>query len=290
MKAPALKLAAVAIGLAISSAALATNPGGGGSGGGSNPTGTGFPSVSSFSSSGSFSTTSGSAGFSCTVYRPSTLGANGLKHPIITWGNGTGASPSTYSALLNHWASQGFVVIAANTSNAGTGQDMLNCVDYLVDQNNRSSGTYAGKLDLNRIGAAGHSQGGGGTIMAGQNYRIKATVPFQPYTIGLGHNSSSQSNQNGPMFLISGGSDTIATPTLNSLPVYNRANVPVFWGERRGASHFEPVGNAGDFRGPSTAWFRYQLMDDQAAESTFYGSNCGLCSDRNWTVRRKGIN
>ncbi|HDY98189.1 MAG TPA: alpha/beta hydrolase [Pseudomonas sabulinigri] len=288
MNAPAIKIAAVALGLAISSAALATNPGGGG--GSSNPTGTGFPGVSNFSSGGSFSTTSGSAGFSCTVFRPSTLGASGRKHPIIVWGNGTGASPTTYRSLLNHWASHGFVVIAANTSNAGSGQDMLNCVDYLVDQNNRSSGTYAGKLDVNRIGAAGHSQGGGGTIMAGQNNRIKATAPFQPYTIGLGHRSSSQSNQNGPMFLMSGSFDTIAAPTLNALPVYNRANVPVFWGELRGASHFEPIGNAGDFRGPSTAWFRYQLMDDQGAENTFYGNNCDLCSDRSWTVRRKGIN
>ena len=181
-------------------------------------------------------------------------------------------------------------MIAANTSNAGTGQEMLGCVDYLTTQNNRSSGTYANKLDLNRIGAAGHSQGGGGTIMAGQDYRIKVTAPFQPYTIGLGHNSSSQSNQNGPMFLMTGSADTIASPTLNALPVYNRANVPVFWGELSRASHFEPVGNAGDYRGPSTAWFRYHLMDDASAEDTFYGSNCDLCSDRDWDVRRKGIN
>ena len=60
--------------------------------------------------------------------------------------------------------------------------------------------------------------------------------------------------------------------------------------ELSGASHFEPVGNAGDFRGPSTAWFRYHLMDDASAESTFYGSNCDLCTDNDWDVRRKGIN
>lgn len=92
------------------------------------------------------------------------------------------------------------------------------------------------------------------------------------------------------MFLMTGGSDTIASPSLNALPVYNRANVPVFWGELRGAGHFEPVGNAGGYRGPATAWLRYHLMDDSNAESTFYGSTCRLCSDRNWEVRRKGIN
>ena len=57
-----------------------------------------FPSVSDFAASGPFSTTSGSLGLSCTVYRPSTLGQNGVTHPVILWGNGTGASPSTTPA------------------------------------------------------------------------------------------------------------------------------------------------------------------------------------------------
>ncbi|PAU86583.1 alpha/beta hydrolase [Pseudomonas sp. WN033] len=286
MKTPALKLSTLALGLALASSAWATNPDPGPGG----DTGTGFPGVSDFAASGPFSTTSESAGLSCTAYRPRTLGQNGVQHPIIIWGNGTGASPSTYSRLLDHWASHGFVVVAANTSNAGTGQAMLSCLSYIIQQHNRTTGTYAGRLDINRVGAAGHSQGGGGTIMAGQDSRISVTAPFQPYTLGLGHSSSSQSNQNGPMFLMTGGRDTIASPTLNALPVYNRANVPVFWGELNSAGHFEPVGSAGGYRGPSTAWFRYHLMEDNNAEGTFYGSNCGLCNDRGWTVRRKGIN
>jgi|GEM_PF-6778465 len=73
MNASALKLTALALGMALSSAALATNPGGGG-GGSSDPTGTGFPGVSDFAATGSFATTDGSAGLSCTVFRPSTLG------------------------------------------------------------------------------------------------------------------------------------------------------------------------------------------------------------------------
>ncbi|HDZ57343.1 MAG TPA: alpha/beta hydrolase [Pseudomonas xinjiangensis] len=271
----------------LSASALAINPTpdpGPGTGDG------GFPSVSDFSASGPFATTAGNEGPNCRVYRPRTLGESGRQHPIIIWGNGTGSSPSTYADLLEHWASHGFVVAAARTSNAGTGRDMIGCLDYLVQQNGRSTGTYSGNLNVNRIATSGHSQGGGGSIMAGQDSRVTVTAPFQPYTIGLGHSSSSQSNQNGPMFLMTGGSDVIAGPTLNALPVYNRANVPVFWGERTTASHFEPVGDGGDYRGPSTAWFRYHLMDDQNAESTFYGSNCELCTSFRWDVRRKGIN
>ena len=287
MKAPAFKLTGLALGMLLSAGAMATNPG--------NPdpdpgTGSGFPGVSDFAASGPFSVTNSNVNTTCAVYRPRTLGENGLQHPIILWGNGTGSSPSTYGSLLEHWASHGFVVAAARTSNAGTGEEMIDCLDYLVEQNGRSTGTFSGKLNVNRVATAGHSQGGGGSIMAGQDSRVTATAPFQPYTIGLGHRSSSQSNQSGPMFLMTGGGDTIASPTLNARPVFNRANVPVFWGERRSVSHFEPVGNGGDYRGPSTAWMRYHLMGDQSAEGTFYGGNCDLCSDIRWDVQRKGIN
>lgn len=251
--------------------------------------GTAFPSVSSFDSNGPYATTNQSEGPSCRIYRPATLGQNGVRHPIILWGNGTGAGPSTYGALLGHWASHGFVVAAAETSNAGTGQEMLACLDYLVQQNAAAYGTYSGKLNPGRVGTSGHSQGGGGSIMAGQDDRVRVTAPIQPYTLGLGHDNASQRNQKGPMFLMSGGGDTIAFPYLNAQPVYTRANVPVFWGERRIVSHFEPVGNGGAYRGPSTAWFRYQLMNDQNARSTFLGTLCSLCTSTLWTVQRKGF-
>ena len=286
------KLTGLALGLLLSANALASNP---------TPTptptptpdpgtGTAFPSVSDFSSSGSFSTTSANEGPNCTIFRPRTLGESGRRHPIILWGNGTGSSPSGYSGLLTHWASHGFVVAAARTSNAGDGTEMIDCLDYLVQQNGRASGTYAGKLNVNRVATSGHSQGGGGSIMAGRDSRVTVTAPIQPYTIGLGHRSSSQSQQSGPMFLMTGGGDTIAVPSSNAAPVFRNANVPVFWGERRSVGHFEPASNGGEYRGPATAWFRYHLMGDNNAQATFYGSSCRLCTDRNWVVQRKGIN
>lgn len=259
-----------------------------------NDTGTGFPGVTDFADDGPYSTSSTSLGggwFSsgCDVRYPSDIGDTGLEHPIIIWGNGTGTSPNGYSDLLNHWASHGFVVAAAETSNAGSGEDMLGCLDALEEEHG-SYGTFAGNLDLDRVATSGHSQGGGGAIMAGQDDRITATAPMQPYTIGLGHDTSSQSNQNGPMFLMSGSSDAIAGSTLNQAPVFRRANVPVFWGTLQGAGHFEPMGSAGDFRGPSTAWLRYYLMDDGDAAATFFGNDCILCQSSDWEVDTKDLN
>ncbi|WP_217351375.1 hypothetical protein [Aquisalimonas sp. 2447] len=253
-----------------------------------NETGTGFPGVTDFADDGPYSTSSTSLGggwfsSSCDVRYPSDIGGTGLEHPVIIWGNGTGSSPTTYSGLLNHWASHGFVVAAAETSNAGTGEDMLECLDAVEEE-------FGGNVDMDRVGASGHSQGGGGAIMAGQDERITTTAPMQPYQLGLGHDTSSQRNQNGPMFLMSGSSDSIAGTTLNQGPIFNRANVPVFWGILQGAGHFEPVGSAGDFRGPSTAWLRYYLMDDGDAAATFFGSDCILCQSSDWEVETKDFN
>ena len=253
-----------------------------------NETGTGFPGVTDFADDGPYRSSSTSLGggwfsSSCDVRYPSDIGDTGLDHPVIIWGNGTGSSPTTYSGLLNHWASHGFVVAAAETSNAGTGEEMLECLDAV-------EGEFAGNVDMDRVGASGHSQGGGGAIMAGQDERITTTAPMQPYQLGLGHDTDSQRNQNGPMFLMSGSSDSIAGTTLNQGPIFNRANVPVFWGILQGAGHFEPVGSAGDFRGPSTAWLRYYLMDDGDAAATFFGSDCILCQSSDWEVETKDFN
>ncbi|MGB3622103.1 alpha/beta hydrolase [Ketobacter sp. MCCC 1A13808] len=247
-----------------------------------------FPAVIDFSADGPYRTTKSSGG-DCTIYHPRTLSENGVRHPIIVWGNGTGGTPDTYRELLSHFASHGFVVAAANTEDAGSGEEMIDCLNYLTEQNARNSGTFAGTLDLTKVGAAGHSQGGGGTLMAGRDSRIKATAPFEPYVLGLGHDATSQDQQHGPMFLMGGSSDTLVNTDLNQDVVFRVTNVPVFYGILQGAGHFVPVGDGGDFRGPATAWFRYYLMSDQNAAALFLGDNCQLCIDRNWEVRKKDL-
>jgi hypothetical protein len=258
-----------------------------GSGGAGGPS---FPPVMDFAAPGPFATTRVAEGPQCTTFRPDPLGQGGVRHPVIIWGNGTLSSPSIYAEVLTHWASHGFITTAANTSNAGTGQEMKACLDFILSENARSGSVYQGKVDPNNIGTSGHSQGGGGSIMLGTDARITATAPLQPYVAGLGHQSSSQSTQKGAMFLMSGGSDTIARPMQNQQPVFDNANVPVFWGTLAGADHVvSATGSISGFRGPATAWFRFHLMGDTSARSRFYGASCSLCTDPMWTVKRKNL-
>ena len=257
-----------------------------------------FPAVTDFGARGTFAikkddgTTIASLGTAgCTVYRPSTLGEGGRHHPVIVWGNGTGTpTVIVYEWLFNQWASHGFIVAAANTSSAGTGKEMIACLDWVEAQNSVAGSPYQGHVSIGNAASSGHSQGGGGAIMAGRDPRFRATVPFMAYTQGLGHDAASQSEQHGPMLLMSGGQDTIAPPDANQRPVFQSSNVPTFWGILAGADHVTfALGGIKGYLAPSTAWLRLHLMCDESARPMFYGASCTLCKDASWTVQRKSM-
>lgn len=241
--------------------------------------GAGGDPTAAYASPGPYATTSSYEDSDCTVYRPRNVPQGA---PLILWGNGTGGSPSTYGRGLAHWASYGYVVAAANTANAGTGREMLSCIDAV------RTAAYGANVDFSRIGAAGHSQGGGGAIMAAEDTRITATAPMQPFVLGLGHRSAAQDNQHAPMLLLSGSRDVLAEPDQNQAPVFRRVDVPVFWATLQGAGHFIPTGNFGDYRGLTTAWWEFQLKGDDAAARLFTGP-CSACNLSGWDVRRKGL-
>ena len=69
-----------------------------------------------------------------TLFYPKGGGA-GETFPILTFGNGTFCSPTFYDELIGHVVSYGFIVIAPNTSNTGTGKEMLQGVDWVIEQN-----------------------------------------------------------------------------------------------------------------------------------------------------------
>ncbi len=252
-----------------------------------------FPAVKDLTMNGSFTSTNAAEGTNCQIYRPTTLGDTGVKHPIILWGNGTGGPTTVYAAAFEYWVSHGFIVAAGNSSNGqGSGAEMLGCLDYLMKQNTTKGSVYEGKI-CSRVGASGHSQGGGGAIMAGVDTRLTATAPLMPYIQqGFGgFDQASITKQHGPMLLLSGTSDTIAVPAQNQQPVFDTTNVPVFWANLMGGDHVAvSLNGITTYRNVMLAWYRYHLMGDEAFHDMFYGKSCKLCGDSTWIVMRKSIN
>jgi predicted dienelactone hydrolase len=213
-----------------------------------------------------------------TFYYPSNMAA-GQRYPVILWGNGTITQPSWYDGLLRHWASHGFIVAAANTSNAGTGREMLAGLDNLTQKNAASSGPFYEKVDLGKVGATGHSQGGAGAMNAAEDTRVKTAFPIE----GPGALSGPDpSGVHGPVLFLAGQND--AQIARMSLDAYNMlGDIPGAFAELAGATHLTPLGSGGGFRAGSTAWASWQLKGDQNARALFVGSDCGYCSNRMWS-------
>ena len=242
-----------------------------------------LPSVDgAFAEPGPFATIEETGGSAHRVFRPVDLGADGALHPLVLWGNGTGAQTSAYTGLLSHWASHGFVVVAANTGSAGSGGEMLDGIDWL------QSSELAGDIDFARIGVSGHSQGGGGAALAGSDPRVGVSVLIQPgLSLGGGSAIRDTGELTGPSFLIAGSADNIVNAALLVQSRYETAShVDAVYGILDGADHFVSLGDALRIRGYATAWFRAHLMDDADALAEFYGVDCGICTDPEWTVAR----
>jgi hypothetical protein len=231
--------------------------------------------------------TDGGAAPMFTLFRPMDLRQSGLCHPVITWGNGTGSTPNTYRALLNHFASHGFVVIASNSPQVAQGSPppMLAGVTWVLEQNADPSSVMYQRIDTTHIGATGHSQGGFATTTAGGDARITTIAPLC--------GASTQRNLRGPALLFCGGMDTtvMCSSIMNA---YNGiTNQPVMLANNLAADHanFFTFGGSGNTVKPVeavvTAWMRVHLMGDTALRGRFYGPSCTLCQDTAWEIMRK---
>jgi Chlorophyllase enzyme len=250
----------------------------------------GWPSVDDYGAHGPLSTQrDNNTGPNVTydIFRPVMLGANARKHPIISWANGTLFGIDEYQKLLDHWASHGFVVIAAHSQSTAGGATHKAGIDWLVAENGRNGSIYFGRLDVQAVGAAGHSQGGGATIAAGSNKPgptgIATTLPLMPI-LSFEQDKTIVSRQTVPMFNINATMDDRDPTGAVANQIYDGINTELVQASFIGI-HEDAM--SPPMYAPTLAWFRLHLMGDQRAKMLFYPDKaCGLCVDPAWKLVR----
>jgi hypothetical protein len=264
-----------------------------------------------------------SSGAAFDVWYPTDLGHHGFRHPIITWGNGTNAVPGQYSYLLSHLASWGFVVVASENTNTGTGQEILDAARWMVAQNDRASTRFSHALAPTRVGAIGHSQGASGAL----NALIKSDglittavtieLPAQLYCVTTpARCADTRTLTGGALFLVNGSADIVISPStqlppwqlagLQSDSAYYQAapaSVAKVWGTLRGPAHddvqgwpdcasarppIDPpsscVNGVYGYLGYPTAWMMDRLQDDGYAHQAFVSGTGEMFHETtNWT-------
>jgi hypothetical protein len=257
------------------------------------------------------------------LWYPTNLGANGFRHPIVTWGNGTSATPSQYAYLLSHLASWGFVVIASESPTTGTGQEILDAANYAVARNSDPSSIFFGVLATSRIGAAGHSQGASGVInaMMKSNGAITTTIPIElPAQMWCATNTptcaDTRNLTGGSMFLVNGTADGVISPSTQLLPwqtaglqsnaaYYDAApaSVAKVWGTLIGPNHNDVQGQPDcaaasspcvngvyGYLGYPTAWLMDRLQGDTYAHGAFITGTGELFHETtNWSNQASNI-
>lgn len=205
------------------------------------------PTVSSLeASSGPFSVRSttvsraSASGFGGgTVYYPTASGSYGA----IAVSPGFTAYQSSISWIGSKLASHGFVVITIDTITTADqpdsrGRQLKAALDKVVSLSRTSSSPIYNKVDANRLGVAGHSMGGGGTLEAARdNPQYKAAVPLAPWNL-----TKTWSRVSVPTLIIGGESDTIAAVATHSIPFYSSlpGSTKKGYMELNSASHFFP--------------------------------------------------
>lgn len=219
------------------------------------------------------------------LHYPANLGAGGIDHAILTWGNGTFGSPSQYSGILNHLASWGFVVVASTSGFTGTGIEMLAGVNYLIGRNNNPSSIFYQKLDTTQVGALGHSQGAGGALNATtrSNGLITSTVPIalpDPQFVGA-EARTDFTRITDPVLFLHGNVDPLSSPAAQS-SYYGLASGPAGKASLVGTDHLEIQRTGNRYPGYVTAWFMYTLRDDTTARAAFVGSPPEINTNTAW--------
>jgi pimeloyl-ACP methyl ester carboxylesterase len=256
----------------------------------------GFPAVvdGSWQAPGGFAVTSvvTGPGQAFTVFAPAPLGEGGLRHPIVVFSVGTGGKPNADKFMLERIASHGFVVIAGDDGNQGEGDQALAGLDGLISEESRVGSAWLGKLDVDRVAAVGHSQGGNAAIHAAlKSDRVTAVAPLMPGAGVLGGAArADESALTIPAFYICGGLDLIA-PAKSCATRFATTPAPTWTGVIKQANHFTPLGDTAsnaELLGWLISFLRAELMDDDAAGPRIVGPVFSLTQDSDWKeVQRK---
>lgn len=207
-----------------------------------------------------------------TIYYPTASGRFG----VVAISPGFTASQSTIEWLGRRMASHGFVVITIDTITTldypdSRATQLRAALDHVI---NRASTTVRNKVDPARRAVAGHSMGGGGSLIAAQaDSTLKAAYPMTPWNI-----TENFSRVRVPTMIIGADGDTIAPVTSHARPFYASIPNTTFkaYGELNNATHFAPNVTNTPIGRYGVAWMK-RFVDGDTRYSTFL---CGAEQNR----------
>ncbi|MDH5671881.1 MAG: hypothetical protein OEZ06_07000 [Myxococcales bacterium] len=206
----------------------------------------------------------------------------GCKVPVVHLANGTGASCSSYLAVLEHLASHGFLAACYEDRNTGQGTQCITAIETARSE-------YPDLAD-DKIGSTGHSQGGGAAVVCiyraeaqwgdSMIYAGHAMEPAHGYGDAPADYASLYAQIESPIFMFNGSSDTLVSARwvgegFDALS----SSVEAYWYQAQGADHI-PIPTRWTEES-TVAWFRWKLLGDTQACQYFKD----MPNSSDWTLQ-----
>ena len=230
------------------------------------------------------------------IYYPAELETSENKFPVIVVNNGTGVKGSKAKTMFQHFASWGFIVIGNEEEYSWNGFSGDMSLQYLLRANDNAESIFYHKVDMDNIGAVGHSQGGVGAFNSVTNAKhmdmYKTVVVESPahldLAIGLEWDYDI-SNLHIPFLMVAGTekSDAELVCTLDGMhKLFDLADQSPFkvMARRTGAGHGDMLCNADGY---VTAWFMWQLQGDEYAAGAFTGDAAEIMQNSLYQDQRR---
>jgi pimeloyl-ACP methyl ester carboxylesterase len=203
-----------------------------------------------------------------TVYFPTTAGT----YATLAICPGFTATQSSVAWLGRRLASHGFVVMTIDTNSTfdqppSRATQLMAALRYLT---NSSSSTVRSRVDAARLGVAGHSMGGGGSLLAARdNPTLRAAVPLTAWST-----TKNFSTVRVPTLVVGAENDSVASVASHSIPFYTSlaGTLDKAYAELNNASHFAPNSTNTPIGRYSVAWVKRFMDNDTRYEPFLCGA------------------
>ena len=181
-----------------------------------------------------------------TVWFPTAPG----RWPLVVFAHGFQVSPAPYTALLESWASHGYVVAApafplTDQAIAGPNLDESDInnqpadVRFVTDELVTAASPVRARIDRARVAVAGHSDGAE-TALAASTDPVPAGGPaYRAVLVLSGQPVPGAPGRNPPMLVAQGDADDINPPSLG-YAAWDQAASPKYLLLLKGAGHLPP--------------------------------------------------
>lgn len=227
------------------------------------------------------------------IFYPSEIENSNKKYPVIVIANGTGVKLSRFSDIAKHYASWGFVVIGTEETSSWSGFGAEMSIRHLQRLNDNQKvadkeSKFYKKIDFENVGIVGHSQGGVAVINAITDQKNKAVyktaVSLSPTNKQLAYNLEWEYDAklvNVPIMLVSGaggGDDWVVTGDQLK-EIYDDIPMNKLMYRIKDTNHGDVLYSADGY---VTAWFMWQLQNDEEAKKAFSGENPEIFSNQKY--------